>query len=46
MEELNLVLIRTKNRKSPGMDNLNMELFNYGGNPLKKTLLPSVNDMW
>jgi hypothetical protein len=31
MEETNLALIRTKNRKSPGIDNLNMKLFNYGG---------------
>jgi hypothetical protein len=41
-----LALIRTKNRKSPGMDNLNMELFKYGGNRLKETLLALFNDIW
>jgi hypothetical protein len=28
------------------MDNLNMQLFKYGGNPLKETLLGLFNDIW
>ncbi|GFG35939.1 hypothetical protein Cfor_02910 [Coptotermes formosanus] len=46
MAELNLALIRTKNIKSTGMDNLNTELFTYGGNPLQETLLTLFNDIW
>ena len=42
MEELNLAVIKTKYRKSSGMDNLNMELFKYGGYPLKETLLSLI----
>ena len=47
IEQLNLALIRTKDKKKPGVDNLDMELFTrkYGGNPLKETLLTLFNDM-
>jgi hypothetical protein len=40
-EELDLALTRSKKRKSPGLDNLNMELFKYRGDILKETLLSS-----
>lgn len=46
VEELNLALIRTKNSKSPGMDNLNMALFKYGGYPIQETLLALFNGIW
>jgi hypothetical protein len=39
MEELNDVLKRAKNRKIPGLDGLNVELFKYGGHSLKEKLL-------
>jgi hypothetical protein len=35
MEELDKALRKAKNRKSPGLDNLPMELFKFGGNDLK-----------
>jgi hypothetical protein len=46
MEELDLVLKKAKNRKSPGTDNLNVELFKYGGGLLKNKLLQLLNDIW
>jgi hypothetical protein len=45
-EELNLALTRSKNRKSPGLYNLIMELFKYGGDTMKDTLLSLFNDVW
>jgi hypothetical protein len=35
VEELDWVLNKAKNRKSPGIDNLNIELFKYGSALLK-----------
>jgi hypothetical protein len=46
MDELNLALIRKKNMKSPGMGNLNMELFKYRGNSLNETLMTLYKDIW
>jgi hypothetical protein len=45
MEELDLVLKKAKNRKSPGTDNLNVELFKYGGRLLKNKLLQLLNNI-
>jgi hypothetical protein len=46
MEELDLVLKKAKNRKSPGKDDLNLELFKYGGEPLKNKLLQLLSNIW
>jgi hypothetical protein len=47
MEELDLVLKEAKkNRNSPGIDNLNVELFKYGGGLLKNKLLQLLNNIW
>lgn len=35
-----------KNRKTPGMDNLNAEFFKYSGAPLKDKLLQLFNKIW
>ena len=44
IEELNKVLKQAKkNRKSCGLDNLPMELWNFGGNELKKHILKLFN---
>jgi hypothetical protein len=46
MEDLDLVLKKAKNRKSPGIDNLNVELFKYGNTlPINK-LLQLFNNAW
>jgi mannitol-1-phosphate/altronate dehydrogenase len=39
MEELNETLKRSKNRKSPGLDTINTELFKYGGSKLQECVL-------
>jgi hypothetical protein len=46
MEDLDLVLKKAKNRKSPGIDNLNVELFKYGSTLLKTKLLQLFNNVW
>jgi hypothetical protein len=46
MEELDYVLKKGKNRKSPGIDNLNVELFKYGSALLKSKLLHLFNNIW
>ena len=43
IEELNEVLKHEKNRKSCGLDNLPMELWEFGGNELKIHLLELFN---
>src|SRR5215470_7191404 len=45
MEELNKALKHPKNRKSPGLDNLPMELFKFGGNDLKVHILELFNNI-
>jgi hypothetical protein len=37
---------RQKNRKSPGLDNINVELFKFGGQKLRETLLHLFNNIW
>jgi hypothetical protein len=44
--ELDQVLQKAKNRKSPGLDNINVELFKYGGQKLRETLLHLFNNIW
>ena len=46
MEELEIVLKEAKNRKAPGKDNINMELWKYGGKRLKLRMLQLMNDIW
>ena len=43
MIELEEVLKKAKNRRSPGLDNLSMELFKYGRNELKRRILDLFN---
>jgi hypothetical protein len=44
--ELNQVLQKAKNRKSPCLDNIYVELFKYGGQKLRETLLHLFNNIW
>jgi hypothetical protein len=46
MEELNETLKISKNRKSPGLDTINTELFKYGGSKLKEFVLGLFNKIW
>jgi hypothetical protein len=43
--ELDQVLQKAKYRKSPGLDNINVELFKYGGQKLRETLLHLFNPL-
>jgi hypothetical protein len=43
IEVLEETLNKLKNRKAPGPDNLNVELFKYGGLYLKQRLLNLLN---
>jgi hypothetical protein len=45
MEELDLVLKKAKNRKSPDIDNLNVERFKYVSTLLKNKLLQLFNNI-
>lgn len=45
MEELNKVLVHAKNRKSPGLDNLPVELIRCWENKLKVQLLELFNNI-
>jgi hypothetical protein len=44
--ELDQVLQKAKNRKTPGLDNINVELFKYCGQKLRETLLHLFNNIW
>jgi hypothetical protein len=45
MEELDKALKHAKNRKSPRLDNLPMELFKFGGNYLKEHTVELFNNI-
>jgi hypothetical protein len=45
-EEISQEELEAKNRKSPRLDNISMELFKYGGNRLKNNLLALLNHIW
>ena len=46
MKEIETVMKEAKNRKAPGCDNINMELWKYGGKKLKIRLLQLFNLIW
>ena len=46
MHELETVLKQAKNRKAPGIDGINMELWKYGSRKLKIRILQLFNDIW
>ena len=46
MEELETAMEKLKNRRAPGTDGLNMELFKYGSQKLKRRLIQLFNDIW
>ncbi|KAJ4434064.1 hypothetical protein ANN_16383 [Periplaneta americana] len=44
--ELENALTTLRNRKAPGIDGLNVELFKYGSTKLKNRLIQLLNDIW
>jgi hypothetical protein len=46
VEDFEEVLKKSKNRKSPGMDDIYIELLKYGGLCLKEGLLNVFNQIW